>query len=161
MNCHADPVELDIPLLKKPVFHYQNRAEAPSALVEYEKKLKAADAVVVVSAEYNHSIPPALSNLIDHFGSSCYSFKPSGIVCYSMGQYGGMRAAMQLRSMLGEIGSLSISYIFGVPKVQNMFDEQGNPLDDYMNTSSQKFITELDWYANALRNHREKAGIPR
>ncbi|EDV20410.1 Chromate reductase [Trichoplax sp. H2] len=155
-----DPVELDLPLLTKPVFHYQDRADAPSKLVECEKTLKAADAIVLVSAEYNHSIPPALSNLIDYFGASSYSYKPSGIVCYSMGQYGGMRAAMQLRSMLGEIGSLSTSYIFGVPKAHQMFDEEGNPLNDYMNTSYQKFITQLDWYANALRNHRESVGTP-
>jgi len=42
-----------------------------------------ADAFVLVSAEYNHSIPPGLSNMLDHFGGSVYAFKPSGLVTYS------------------------------------------------------------------------------
>ena len=61
---------------------------APTHLLEANKKLEAADAVVVVSAEYNHSIPPALSNLMDHFPLASYAFKPSAIVCYSVGQIG-------------------------------------------------------------------------
>ena len=40
-----------------------------------------ADAIVVVSGEYNHSIPPALSNLLDHFLEEWF-WKPSAIVCY-------------------------------------------------------------------------------
>src|SRR5260370_32232224 len=65
--------------------------------------IKPADAYVIVSGEYNHSIPPALSNLLDHFLEE-YFFKPSAIVCYSPGAFGGVRAAMQLRAMLGEMG---------------------------------------------------------
>lgn len=45
-----------------------------------------ADAIIVVSAEYNHSIPPALSNLMDHFPGSSFALKPSGIMCYSPGK---------------------------------------------------------------------------
>jgi NAD(P)H-dependent FMN reductase len=46
--------------------------------------LSAADGFVVVSGEYNHSIPAALKNLLDHFQSE-YHYKPSGIVTYSAG----------------------------------------------------------------------------
>ena len=80
-----DPQELDLPLLKKPLHHYKDRTQAPKVLLDCEAKLKEADAFIVVTAEYNHSIPPALSNLLDHFGSSNYSYKPSGIICYSPG----------------------------------------------------------------------------
>jgi len=73
------------PVVAKPLHHYQVRSEAPAWLVDADNKLKAADAVVVVSAEYNHTIPPGLSNLMDHFPLASYAFKPSGIVCYSMG----------------------------------------------------------------------------
>jgi len=80
-----DPLVMDVPILAKPLHHYKDRSEAPAWLVEADKKLRAADAVVVVSAEYNHTIPPALSNLMDHFPCASYAYKPSGIVCYSMG----------------------------------------------------------------------------
>lgn len=77
---------MPFPIMTKALHHYQDRSAAPAWLVEADKKLQAADAVVVVSAEYNHSIPPALSNMMDHFPLSSYAFKPSGIVCYSLGQ---------------------------------------------------------------------------
>ena len=82
----TDPLEMQVPLLVKPLHHYRDRAEAPAWLKEADRKLCEADAVIVVSAEYNHSIPPALSNLLDHFPGSSFSYKPSGIVCYSMGE---------------------------------------------------------------------------
>jgi len=69
----------------KPLHYYRDRAEAPNWLREADRKLSEADAVVVLSAEYNRCIPPALSNLLDHFPGSSFSYKPSAIVCYSMG----------------------------------------------------------------------------
>ena len=54
----------------------------------------------IVSGEYNHGIPPGLKNLLDHFLEE-YFFRPSAIVCYSAGQFGGVRAAMQLRAECG------------------------------------------------------------
>jgi len=82
----TDPLEMQAPLMVKPLHHYRDQSEAPAWLREANRKLREADAVVVVSAEYNHSIPPALSNLLDHFPGSSFSYKPSGIVCYSMGE---------------------------------------------------------------------------
>jgi NAD(P)H-dependent FMN reductase len=72
--------------MSKPLHHYQDQSKAPAWLVETGKKIQEADSIVVVSAEYNHSIPPALSNMVDHFPLSFFGFKPSGIVCYSMGE---------------------------------------------------------------------------
>ena len=48
------------------------------------------------------------------------------------GIYGGMRAAMQLRAMLGEMGCISVSNIFGIPQVNKALDESGKPLNDHM-----------------------------
>jgi len=62
---------------------------------------RGADGFVGVSGEYNHGIPPALKNLLDHFLEE-YFFRPSGIACYSAGAFGGVRAAMQLRMSLAE-----------------------------------------------------------
>ena len=76
------------------------------------------------------------------------------------GIYGGMRAAMMLRAFLGEVGCLSVSNIFGIPKVHNAIDEDGKPLDSHMESGAQKLITQLDWHANAMRDHREKVGTP-
>ena len=88
-----------------------------------------ADAFIIVSGEYNHSIPPALSNLLDHFLEE-YFWRPSAIVCYSAGAFGGVRAAMQLRAMLSELGTPSIPSLLPVPRVQDAFDEEGHPREE-------------------------------
>jgi NAD(P)H-dependent FMN reductase len=94
----VDPVELKLPLLDRMYKEYP-QGEAPEPLERLATLFRGADAFVVVSAEYNHSIPPALSNTLDHFLEE-YFWRPSAICCYSAGQYGGVRAAMQLRAML-------------------------------------------------------------
>ena len=109
---------------------------------------------MIVSGEYNHGIPPALTNLLDHFLEE-YFFRPSAIVCY----FGGVRAAMQLRMTLAELGMSSIPSIFPVPKVQDAFAEDGTPTDTAMERRVGRFLDELEWYARALKEARAK-GVP-
>jgi NAD(P)H-dependent FMN reductase len=108
---------------------------------------------VIVSAEYNNSIPPALSNLLDHFLEE-YFFKPSAIACYSEGAFGGVRAAMQLRAMLAEMGMSSIPSILPFPSAQEMLAEDGTPTGDEPGKSADRFLDEFLWYANALKAAR-------
>ena len=150
----VDPLEHRLPLLDKMYKEYP-KGQAPERLKRIAALIVPADAIVVVSGEYNHSIPPALSNLLDHFLEEWF-WKPSAIVCYSAGSFGGVRAAMQLRMMLGELGMSSIPSIFPVPAVQKAFAEDGTPVDQAMNKRVEKFMNELEWYAEALRDKRNK-----
>src|SRR5260370_8911446 len=77
----VDPIEFPLPLLDKMYKEYAP-GKAPPVLERLSQIIKPADAYVIVSGEYNHSIPPALSNLLDHFLDD-YFFKPSSTVCYS------------------------------------------------------------------------------
>ena len=110
---------------------------------------------VVVSGEYNHSIPPALANLMDHFLEE-YFRKPSAIVSYSAGPFGGVRAAVALRSMLGEMGTSSIPSILPIPAVQDAFDDAGTPSDPHYHRRAARFFEEFEWYATALREARNR-----
>lgn len=153
----VDPLELKLPLLDRMYKEY-DKGQAPPALENLATLYRAADAFVVVSGEYNHSIPPALSNLLDHFLEE-YFFRPSAIVCYSAGAFGGVRAAMQLRAMLAELGMSSIPSLFPVPRIASAFDDEGAPLDPSYDKRFERFAKELEWYANALREARSK-GVP-
>jgi NAD(P)H-dependent FMN reductase len=150
----VDPLEHPLPLLDRMYKEYP-KGTAPEVLERLAALIIPADAVVVVSGEYNHSIPPALTNLLDHFLEEWF-WKPSAIVCYSAGAFGGVRAAMQLRMLLGELGMASIPSIFPVPRVQDAFDDDGTPRDAKTHDRVQKFLDELDWYAWALRTAREQ-----
>lgn len=147
-----DPVEYQLPLIDKMYKEYKNN-DAPETLKKLAKKLNDADGYIIVSAEYNHSIPPALSNLLDYFLEE-YFFKPSAIVSYSNGSFGGVRASVQLRAMLGELGTPSIPSILPIPKVGSAFDENNNPIDDAINRRTKRFLDEFEWYVRALKNER-------
>jgi NAD(P)H-dependent FMN reductase len=153
----VDPVEQALPLLDR-MYKEHPKGQAPANLERLAEIIRRADAYVIVSAEYNHSIPPALSNLLDHFLEE-YFFRPSAIVCYSAGAYGGVRAAMQLRCMLAEMGMSSIPSILPFPKAHEMLHEDGRPMGDRPGKSAGRFFEELEWYAEALRAARAK-GTP-
>jgi len=153
----VDPAVDRLPLLDRMYKEYAP-GQAPEVLERLAGLIKAADGFIIVSGEYNHSIPPALSNLLDHFLEE-YFWRPSAIVCYSAGGFGGVRAAMQLRAMLCELGTPSIPSLFPVPQVQDAFDENGVPRDQAYERRAARFFDELEWYAGALKAARQ-AGVP-
>jgi NAD(P)H-dependent FMN reductase len=159
---HSDPDVLDLPLLKKPLHFYQDQSEAPLVMQETNKLIANADSMVIVTAEYNHCMPPALTNMIDHFPLSSYKYVPSAIMSYSMGSFGGARATVQARTMLGELGSPNISSILSVPTINKALTEDGHPTpgNERLDASAEKLIKELEWYANALKNHKAAVGKP-
>lgn len=153
-----DPLEYRLPLLDKMYKEYE-KGKAPEPLETLAEMIRNADAFVVVSGEYNHSIPPALTNLMDHFLEE-YFFRPSGIVCYSAGAFGGVRAAIQLRAFLAEIGTVSIPTLFPIPKVQDAFNDDGEPVDPDFHKYVKQFLDELEWYAISLKEAKQHRALP-
>jgi NAD(P)H-dependent FMN reductase len=153
----VDPADVQLPLLDR-MFKDYPPGTAPAVLERLAALYRGADAFVIVSGEYNHSVPPVLSNLLAHFLEE-YFFRPSAIVSYSAGAYGGVRAAVQLRAMLCELGMPSIPSTFPVPKIRTAFDDDGSATDAAFDKRFVRFATELEWYAEAL-NARRTEGVP-
>jgi NAD(P)H-dependent FMN reductase len=151
-----DAKEINLSLLDKMYKEYES-GKAPEALRQMADLIIPADGYVIVCGEYNHNIPPGLANLLDHFLEE-YFYKPSGIVCYSAGAFGGVRAAIAIRPMLAELGMSSIPSVFPIPKVQDAFDEDGNALDPKYDQNITRFLSELEWYTRALKTAREQDG---
>jgi len=152
-----DAAEQRLPLLDRMYKEYE-RGSAPIVLEALAELYRRVDAFVIVSGEYNHGIPPALKNLLDHFLEE-YFFRPSAIVCYSAGQFGGVRAAMQLRMTLAELGMSSIPSLLPIPRVQDAFTPAGDPADPAFERHSERFFRELEWYAHGLQQARAN-GVP-
>ena len=152
-----DPLQYRLPLLDK-MFKEYPAGVAPGPLPALADIIKAADGFLIVSGEYNHSIPPALSNLLDHFLEEWF-WRPSAIACYSAGAFGGVRAAMQLRATLAELGMPSIPSIQAMPKVQDQFEDDGTARDPAHVRRLGRFFDEFEWYAEALKHARER-GVP-
>src|SRR5438128_12588715 len=124
----VDPVQVQLPLLDRMYKEYA-AGEAPQVLERLASLYRSVDGFLVVSAEYNHGIPPALKNLLDHFLEE-YFWRPSGIVCYSAGAFGGVRAAMQLRMSLAEMGMPSVPSLLPIPRIGEALSELGAPTEE-------------------------------
>jgi NAD(P)H-dependent FMN reductase len=148
----VDPLELRLPLLERTYSEY-DKGQAPAGLDALAALYRRADGFVIVSGEYNHGVPPALKNLLDYFLEE-YFWRPSGIVCYSSGQFGGVRAAMQLRMILGELGMPSIPSLLAIPRIGHALDDAGQPQQDWLASALADFLAELAWYARALKSGR-------
>lgn len=150
---------LDYPLepIFKPHFSYP-KSKAPIALDELANKIASADGFIMISPEYNHSMSPALANLLNHFGSSLFAYKPSAIVTYSAGQWGGMRAAVGMRTFLSELGCLPVSAMIHVPKAQEIFSADGSIQAEGEQASWFDYFTrsfnQLIWWAQAANDHK-------
>lgn len=154
----VDPMELDLPLLDKMYKEYP-RGEAPEKLERLADLYRRADGFMIVSAEYNHSIPAALKNTLDYFLEE-YFYRPSSIVCYSAGRFGGVRAAIALRPVLAEMGMSSLPSVLAIPSIGKALQEDGTSNEPWIDKSAVKFLDEFEWYATALKAKREADGVP-
>ena len=66
---------------------------------------------------------------------------------------------MQLRAMLAELGMPSIPSTFPISKIHETMSDDGKALDENYNKRIERFIDELEWYAEALKEQRKK-GTP-
>ncbi len=150
----VDPLEHELPFLDLMYKEY-DAGQAPKAMTTLSEILKRADGFVIVSAEYNHSVPAVLKNLLDHFQSE-YLYKPSAIVTYSAGPFGGVRGLVNLRAILAELGTPSIPSALPISHIRDAFDNDGNPLSQVNDKRIVRFLDEYEWYVKALWYARDK-----
>ena len=120
----------------------------------FSEKVKFADALVIVSPEYNHGIPGLLKHVLD----SClkeYIHKPVGVVGVSAGIFGGARGIQSLLPVLRELGLVSIFWDLNFGNVRTTFDASGRLLDETFVPRTDKFLEELIWMARTLRHGRD------
>ena len=145
---------IDIAQLKIPVDDAGETTKDPRFAAAMER----ADAIVIVSPEYNHSFPGLLKHVLD----SClkeYIHKAAGIVGVSAGVFGGARAIENLQPVLRELGLVSIFWDVNFGAIGKVFDRDGRLLDQAYVGRTDKFLKELMWMAKVLRYGREKISV--
>jgi NAD(P)H-dependent FMN reductase len=125
-----------------------------SGLSALAHRLEQADAFVVVTPEYNHGYPAPLKSLIDATGLA-WRAKPVAFVSYG-GISGGLRAVEQLRQVMVELHAMSVRHVTSFAYAQEQFDETGNPRDPRAGCSLERLISQLRWWALALRAARQR-----
>jgi chromate reductase len=127
-----------------PGFNQDEEQNPPTKVVELKKRIRAADAILFVTPEYNYSVPGVLKNAIDWasrpYGDSAWSGKPAAIMGASVGIFGTARAQYHLRQMFVFLNMFPINQ----PEVMignaaARFDKDGNLTDE----TSKELIRQL------------------
>jgi chromate reductase, NAD(P)H dehydrogenase (quinone) len=149
----GDRLEFDYPSLDLPLYNDDLWETPPDGVLTLKESIKAADAVLFVTPEYNRSFTPAIKNAID-WGSrpradACWPGKPAGIVGASPGKIGTAVAQAQLRSILGHVGMI----LMGQPEVylqvpKGLFDDDGTITDastaTFLSTYLERFAAFIE-----------------
>jgi NAD(P)H-dependent FMN reductase len=126
----------------------------------WNNKIKEADAYIIVTPEYNHSLPGVLKNAIDTvFCSYGFRHKPVAFVAYSLGVAAGARAVEHLNQIMTETEAVLVRTPTLIPFVANAFNAAGQPVNPALNVGLTVMLDDLAWLANALKVARV-AGAP-
>ena len=130
------------------------------AVTAWNRAISAGDAFLVVTPEYNRSVPPVLKNAIDSVYAS-YGFrnKAAGFVGYSIGRLGGARAVEHLANIAVEHELVPLSNAVLIPQAHQVFASDA-PLDPGLDTALEILLDDLAWWGEALRRARALGELP-
>lgn len=149
-----DLEEYDFPMMEE---RLRFRDDPPPRLVEFSEKIARSDSLIIVAPEYNNGYPGVLKNALDYLLPE-YKRKPIGIVTVSAGGFGGLNCLAQLRLVVLGMGAFPIPAALTVSRVQNSFDDEGNPTDESYEKRAASFIDEVLWFAEAIAAQKAKTG---
>jgi NAD(P)H-dependent FMN reductase len=135
---------------------------APSAMEALARKIKAADAFVFVTGEYNWGVQPGLKNLTDHFLEEWF-WRPAAIASYSAGRLSGARSATAWHGTLSEMGMVVISSSLTVGQISLALDAEGGPIGDggqALDKAFPRFADDLAWWTEAVKAQRARKPPP-
>lgn len=138
-------------------FNQDLEANPPADWLAFRQKLQTSNGVVLVTPEYNRSIPGVLKNAIDvasrPYGKSSFNGKPVGIVSNSPGPLGGVSAAKHLQNILpGISGPIMQQPEIYLNAVGDAFDDKGELVKESLRAVLQQYI---DAFAAFVDKHNK------
>jgi chromate reductase len=134
-----------------PAFNQDKEQQPPAKVTELKKRIREADAILIVTPEYNYSIPGVLKNAIDWasrpYGDSAWNGKPAAIMGASVGVIGTARAQYHLRQMMVFLNMFPINQPeVMIGNASERFDAQGKLTDDATKDFIRQLLQNLvDW----------------
>ena len=127
-----------------PLFNQDEEKNPTPKVTEFKQKIRAADAILISTAEYNYGLPGVLKNAVDvasrPYGDSAWNGKPVAIMSAAVGSAGGLRAQYQLRQSFVFLNmDAVVQPEVAIAAAHQRFDAQGNLTDE----TSKKMIAQL------------------
>jgi NAD(P)H-dependent FMN reductase len=156
-----DAKAVGLPMLDRMYKEYA-RGSAPPALEALAAKIRAADAFVFVTGEYNWGTQPGLKNLTDHFLEEWF-WRPAAIASYSAGRIAGARSSLVWHGTLAEMGMIVISSTLMVGPIGEALTADGKPVGhagQALERAFGRFADDLAWWTEATRMQRARRAPP-
>jgi NAD(P)H-dependent FMN reductase len=125
---------------------------------QFSATVARADALLIVTPEYNHGYPGMLKHVLDT-NLKEYVHKAVGVCGVSAGGFGGTRVVENLLPVLRELGLVTIFWDGNFSGAHKLFDAGGTLLDQSYVKRIDKFLKELIWMAKVLRYGREHVSL--
>lgn len=127
-----------------PLFNQDEERNPNQKVSEFKQRIRAADAILFATPEYNYSIPGVLKNAIDcasrPYGDSAWTGKPVALMSASISLFGGVRAQYHLRQCFLFLNMDDVKQPeVAIPTATQRFDAQGNLTDE----TTKKLIAQL------------------
>ena len=140
-----------------PPFNSDLERELPYSVRAFKAAIKAADAILIVTPEYNYSVPGVLKNAIDWasrpYGDNAWDGKTVGVMGASTGMLGTVRAQCHLRQMFVFLNMFPVNKPeVMIAHADDKFDDEGN-LKDQLTTQKIRELLEalLEWTKSLQR----------
>jgi chromate reductase, NAD(P)H dehydrogenase (quinone) len=152
-----DEVELEaFDLEGIPPFNQDLESSPHPKVKEFKEKIKAADGILIVTPEYNYSVPGVLKNALDAasrpYGTSPFEGKPVAIMGASIGMLGTARAQYHLRQTMVFFNAFPLNRPeIMVPFAEKKFDEMGRLTDETTREKVKELLVELAKWIKKLR----------
>jgi NAD(P)H-dependent FMN reductase len=156
-----DAKAIGLPMLDRMYKEYPYGG-APPPLDALASKIRAADAFVFVTGEYNWGVQPGLKNLTDHFLEEWF-WRPAAIASYSAGRIAGARSALHWHGTLSEMGMIVISSTLTVGKIAQTLTAEGKPIGaagQFLDRAFPRFADDLFWWSEAAKLQRARKAPP-
>ena len=154
----ADLAEISLPLLDEPN-HPRLHQYTHAHTKRWSAMAEEADAIVIVTPEYNYGYPAAIKNALDFLHRE-WQYKPVGFVSYG-GVAAGTRAVQQLKQVVTALRMLPVVESVNIPFHTQFIDEDGVvQANEVMQQAADAMLTELLRTEEALRPLRTPAGQP-
>ncbi|MFN8215346.1 MAG: NADPH-dependent FMN reductase [Solirubrobacterales bacterium] len=133
----------------------EEAGETPPAVHELRAAVRGADAVLIATPEYNHSIPGVLKNALDWIsrpaGESSLMGKPAAAIGASTGMFGAVWAQAETRKVLGALGGRVVESELPIPRAQEQFEDGELRLTPEQSEQLQEILAELVSEVEELR----------
>jgi chromate reductase len=132
-----------------PLYNYDlETATPPPAWTAFRTAVKATDALLFVTPEFNRGIPGPLKNAMDvgsrPWGDSAWAGKPAGVISLTPGALGAMAANHQLRQVLMAVNVAAMPYPEAyIPDAETLFDASGRLTNESTRQFLQTFMEAL------------------